>query len=97
MKRGAFQQPARVAAREYRAAPSVAPIREKEIVRWVDNLVATTALLGESGRCVHIGDRETDIYEPVCAANDVGAHFVIRSAYRRLEAVMNLKRGSYGA
>ena len=60
------------------------PIGEKESVRWVDNLVATTALLGEAGRCVHIGDREADIYELFCAANDVGAHFVIRSAYPRL-------------
>lgn len=53
-------------------------------MRWIDNLVATTALLGEAGRCVHVGDREADIYELFCAANDVGAHFVIRSAYPRL-------------
>ena len=40
-----------------RVNPTRIPIGEKESVRWVDNLVATTALLGESGRCVHIGDR----------------------------------------
>lgn len=67
-----------------RVNPTRIPIGEKESVRWVDNLVATTALLGESERCVHIGDREADIYELFCAANDVGAHFVIRSAYPRL-------------
>jgi hypothetical protein len=67
-----------------RVNPTRIPIGEKESVRWVDNLVATTALLGDSGRCVHIGDREADIYELFCAANDVGAHFVIRSAYPRL-------------
>jgi hypothetical protein len=67
-----------------RVNPTRIPIGEKESVRWVDNLVATTALLGESGRCVHIGDREADIYELFCAANDVGARFVIRSAYPRL-------------
>lgn len=67
-----------------RVNPTRIPIGEKESVRWVDNLVATTAQLGESGRCVHIGDREADIYELFCAANDVGAHFVIRSAYPRL-------------
>ena len=44
----------------------------------------TTALLGEPGRCVHVGDREADIYELFCAAHDVGTHFVIRSAYPRL-------------
>jgi hypothetical protein len=67
-----------------RVNPTRIPIGEKESVRWVDNLVATAALLGESERCVHIGDREADIYEMFCAANDVGAHFVIRSAYPRL-------------
>ena len=67
-----------------RVNPTRIPIGEKESVRWVDNLVATTALLGEAGRCVHIGDREADIYELFCAAHDVGAHFVIRSAYPRL-------------
>ena len=67
-----------------RVNPTRIPIGEKESVRWVDNLVATTALLGEAERCVHIGDREADIYELFCAANDVGAHFVIRSAYPRL-------------
>ena len=64
--------------------PTRIPIGEKESVRWVDNLVATTALLGEPARCVHIGDRAADIYELFCAAHDVGTHFVIRSAYPRL-------------
>lgn len=67
-----------------RVNPTRIPIGEKESVRWVDNLVETTALLGAPARCVHIGDREADIYELFCAANDVGAHFVIRSAYPRL-------------
>lgn len=67
-----------------RVNPTRIPIGEKESVRWVDNLVETTALLGAPARCVHIGDREEDIYELFCAANDVGAHFVIRSAYPRL-------------
>ena len=64
--------------------PTRIPIGQKESVRWVDNLVETTALLGEPGRCVHVGDREADIYELFCAAHDVGTHFVIRSAYPRL-------------
>jgi len=67
-----------------RVNPTRIPIGEKESMRWVDNLVETTALLGEPARYVHIGDREADIYELFCAANDVGAHFVIRSAYPRL-------------
>jgi hypothetical protein len=60
------------------------PIGEKESMRWVENMVETTALLGAPERCVHVGDREADIYELFCAANDVGTHFVIRSAYSRL-------------
>ena len=57
-----------------RVNPTRISIGEKESVRWVDNLVETTALLGESGRCVHIGDREADIYELFCAANDDCVH-----------------------
>lgn len=67
-----------------RVNPTRIPIGEKESVRWVDNLVETTALLGAPERYVHIGDREADIYELFCAARDVGAHFVVRSAYPRL-------------
>jgi hypothetical protein len=44
-----------------RVNPTRIPNGEKESVRWVDNLVATTALLGEAGRYVHIGDREADL------------------------------------
>lgn len=63
--------------------PTRIPIGEKESVRWVENLVDTTAVLGEAHRCVHIGDRGADIYELFCAANDVGTHFIIRSAVSR--------------
>lgn len=69
-----------------RVNPTRIPIGEKESVRWVDNLVETAGRLGEPARYVHIGDREADIYELFCAANDVGTHFVIRSAYPRLAA-----------
>ena len=60
--------------------PTRIPIEEKESVRWVDNLVETTALLSQPSRSVHIGDREADLYELFCAANDIGTHFVIRTA-----------------
>ena len=67
-----------------RVNPTRIPIGEKESVRWVDNLVETTARLGTPSRCVHIGDRGADIYELCCAAHDVGTHFVIRAASPRL-------------
>ena len=48
--------------------PTRVPIEEKESLRWLLNLQHGTALLGEPGRCVHVGDRESDIYELFCAA-----------------------------
>lgn len=72
------------------------PIEEKESLRWLLNLQHATALLGDPGRCVHVGDRESDIYELFCAARDANTHFLIRSCANRrvdegparLEAVM---------
>jgi hypothetical protein len=63
--------------------PTRVPIEEKESLRWLLNLQHATALLGEPGRCVHVGDRESDIYELFCAARDAGSHFLIRSCANR--------------
>lgn len=60
------------------------PIGQKESNCWVENLVDTTAALGEPGRCVHVGDRAADIYELFSAANDVGTHFLIRTCVNRV-------------
>ncbi len=54
--------------------PTRVPIEEKESIRWIENLRQTTALLGDPQRCVHIGDRESDIYELFCAAHDLETH-----------------------
>ena len=63
--------------------PTRVPIEEKESLRWLLNFQHSTALLGEPGRCVHVGDRESDIYELFCAAQDAGTHFLIRSCANR--------------
>jgi Transposase DNA-binding/Transposase Tn5 dimerisation domain len=63
--------------------PTRVPITEKESLRWLLNLQHATALLGEPDRCVHVGDRESDIYELFCAAQDAGTHFLIRSCANR--------------
>mgnify|MGYP001294785579 CR=1 FL=1 len=60
------------------------PIEKKESVRWLDNLRQSIALLGAPGRCIHVGDRESDIYELFCLTQELGAHFLIRACVDRL-------------
>jgi hypothetical protein len=64
--------------------PTRVPIEKKESVRWLDNVRQSTELLVDPGRCIHIGDRESDIYELFCAAPETGTHFVIRTCVDRL-------------
>jgi Transposase DNA-binding/Transposase DDE domain len=64
--------------------PTRVPIEEKESIRWLENLRQSTDLLGEAARCVHIGDRESDIYELFCAAQDAGTRFLFRTCVDRL-------------
>jgi len=64
--------------------PTRIPIEEKENVRWLENLRQSTALLNEPERCVHIGDRESDIYELFCEAQRIGTHFLVRTCVDRL-------------
>ena len=64
--------------------PTRVPIEKKESIRWLDNLKQSTSLLGEPGRCVHIGDRESDIYELFCTAQAAGTKFLLRTCVDRL-------------
>ena len=64
--------------------PTRVPIEEKESYRWLENLRQLTALLGDPGRCIHVGDRESDIYELFCLAQELGTHFLVRSCVDRL-------------
>ena len=72
------------AALKKKINPTRVPIDKKESVRWLDNLKQSTELLGDPGRCVHIGDRESDIYELFCAAQEAGTHFLVRTCVDRL-------------
>lgn len=67
-----------------RINPTRVPIEEKESIRWLDNLRRSTALLERPACCVHIGDRESDIYELFCTAKDVGTNFLLRTCVDRL-------------
>lgn len=72
------------AALKKKVNPTRVPIEKKESIRWLENLQQSTELLGDPGRCVHIGDRESDIYELFCAAQEVGTHFLVRTCVDRL-------------
>lgn len=64
--------------------PTRVPIEQKESMRWLDNLRLSTVLFGEPQRCVHVGDRESDIYELYCAAQSLHTHFLVRTCVDRL-------------
>jgi hypothetical protein len=67
-----------------RINPTRVPIEKKESIRWLENLRQSTELLGDPKRCVHIGDRESDIYELFCLAQQLGTHFLVRTCVDRL-------------
>ncbi|WIJ25692.1 IS4 family transposase [Devosia sp. RR2S18] len=64
--------------------PTRVPIDQKESMRWLDNLRLSSELTGAPERCVHIGDRESDIYELYCLAEELGTSFLVRSCVDRL-------------
>lgn len=66
-----------------RVNPTRIPIEKKESVRWIENLRASSRLLGRAGECLHIGDRESDIYELFCEAQTEGTHFLVRTCVDR--------------
>ena len=50
----------------------------------LENVTRSTRELGDPDRCVHVGDRGGDIFEPFHAADDVRTHFLVRTAVDRL-------------
>lgn len=75
------------AALEKRDSPTRMPIEVKESERWLDSMRQSTALLGRATNCVHVCDREGDIYELFCTALELGTRFLVRtSADRRAGA-----------
>ncbi len=64
--------------------PTRVPIETKESIRWLENLKHSTEIIGEPDRCVHVGDRESDIYELFCTAAEAGTKFVLRTCVDRL-------------
>ncbi len=54
--------------------PTRVPIQQKESIRWLENLRQSTRLFADPERCVHVGDRESDIYELFCTACELRKH-----------------------
>ena len=67
-----------------RINPTRVPIEKKESVRWLDNLRQSVERLGEPDRCIHVGDRESDICELFCLTQELGTHFLVRTCVDRL-------------
>jgi hypothetical protein len=72
------------AALKKKINPTRVPIEHKESIRWLENMRQSTARFGDPARCIHIGDRESDIYELYCTAEEIGTHFLVRSCVDRL-------------
>src|SRR5204863_3069456 len=64
--------------------PTRVPIEKKESVRWIENIQQSSALISRPTDCVHIGDREADIYELFAASSELGTHFLVRTCVDRL-------------
>jgi hypothetical protein len=72
------------AALKRKVNPTRVPIEQKESMRWLDNMRLSTKLIGAPERCIHIGDRESDIYELFCLARELRTNFLVRSCVDRL-------------
>jgi hypothetical protein len=59
--------------------PTRIPLEREESVRWLEDLNQATGLLGDPARCVDVGDREADIFELFCPAQESGTHFLVRT------------------
>jgi hypothetical protein len=64
--------------------PTRMPIDQKESIRWLECMRQSVALFGAPERCIHVGDRENDIYEFFCTAHALGTHFLVRTCVDRL-------------
>ena len=59
------------------------PIEQKESIRWLENVRQSTESLGDAARCVHIGDRESDIFELFTECQSLETNFVFRTCVDR--------------
>ncbi len=72
------------AALKRKVNPTRVPIEITESYRWLETLRQSHELLSDPGRCIHVGDRESDIYELFCLAAKLETHFIVRAQTDRL-------------
>ncbi|GAB2208963.1 IS4 family transposase [Roseibium sp. ROS1] len=72
------------AALKRKVNPTRVPIEQKESMRWLDDLRRSCDLTSAPERCKHVGDRESDVYELYCLAEELGTNFLVRSCVDRL-------------
>jgi len=78
--RGIFNRPRSV---RNKTNPTRIPIETKESYRWIENLRQSTELLNDPNRCIHIGDRECDIFEFFSEAIKIKTQFLVRVCVNR--------------
>lgn len=66
--------------------PTRVPIEEKESYRWLENIHEADEQIQLPGACVHIGDREADIFELFSLACVRKTRFLVRTCVDRLVA-----------
>ncbi len=60
------------------------PIEEKESIRWLDSMRASSALFkNENKQIVTVADREADIYDLYLLAEELNTHYLIRASHNR--------------
>ena len=64
--------------------PTRVPTEKKANIHWLKNLKQSTELLEAPDRCIHVGDRESDIYDLFCNARELGTYFLMRTCVDRL-------------
>jgi hypothetical protein len=66
-----------------KTSPDKVPVEEKKTYRWLESMRQATERSSDPASCVHIGDRESDIYELFSLASELGTHFLVRIAIDR--------------
>jgi hypothetical protein len=55
------------------------PIEQKGNIRWLENLRQNTSMPGDPARRIHVGDRESDIYELFSECESLWTKLVFRT------------------